>query len=389
MFDSFLFHWRGRRSVLGALALGLGVPAALVTAAGPALAAPPHFALSQLVAAPGALSNLAAVSTSSTTEEVFYVPQNGSVQEKYFNELNGWNTTEVAPPGSAAPFADIAAVTRDRNTIVDKIDLFWIGPSGSVEHSYFQDGLPWLRYPSVASAGSASTSGSLAAVSRANDTWEIFWVSPSGDVDDAWHYDSGAAGQFVMAPHSTSTPGVSYPRHIAAVSRASNTMEVFWIGQDGSIQDHYYYDGAGWNQFPQGLYPAGTALGLGSPAGAITVVSRASNTMELWFTGRDYSVQDAYWYQGGFWNRFTLAGANSMQSAIASAAPVSSAMDVFWNGYGSGTIELANFGPPWAVSQVAPAGPPSQGNVAAVSRAPNHLDVFYVTFNGGIDEAAS
>jgi len=26
---------------------------------------------------------------------------------------------------------------------------------------------------------------------------------------------------------------------------------------------------------------------------------------------------------------------------------------------------------------------------AAVSRAPNHLDVFYVTFNGGIDEAAS
>jgi hypothetical protein len=318
---------------------------------------------------------------------VFYVPQNGSVQERYFSELNGWNSLQVAPPGSAVPFADIAAVARDRNTIVDKIDLFWVGPNGTVEHSYFQDGLPWLRYPSVAPAGSASTTGSLAAVSRNDTAWEIFWVSPSGDVDDAYHYDGGPSGQFVLAPHSASTPGVSFPRHISVVSRASNTMEVFWIGADGSIQDRFYYDGSGWNGFT--LYPAGSALGLGSPAGGITVVSRAWNTMEVWWIGQDYSVQDAYWYQGGYWNRFTLSRPNSAEAAISAAAPSSSVMDVFWEGYGTGAIQLASFGPPWSQTRVTPAGPPSLGNVAAVSRASNHLDVFYVTYNGGIDEAAS
>lgn len=125
-------------------------------------------------------------------------------------------------------------------------------------------------------------------------------------------------------------------------------MEVFWIGEDGSIQDRFYYDGAGWNGFT--LYPAGSALGAGSPAGAITAVSREWNTLEIWWIGGNYSVQDAYWYQGGFWNRF---------------------------------------GPPWSQSRVTPAGPPALNNVAAVSRASNHLDVFYVTYNGGIGEAAS
>ena len=185
MFGSSLFRWRDRASAFRRLTLGVGLSAGLLASAIPALAAP-TFTISQLVPANGTAGNLAVVSTSSKTEEVFYVPQNGSVQEKYFSELNGWNTTQIAPPGSAAPFADIAAVTRDRNTIVEKIDLFWIGPMGSVEHSYFQDGLGWLRYPSVAPAGSASTTGSLAAVSRDNTTWEIFWVSPTGDVDDAY-----------------------------------------------------------------------------------------------------------------------------------------------------------------------------------------------------------
>ena len=386
MMGSALFHWPGRRSAPATLALGLGLSAGLLASTLPALAAP-QFTISHLVAAGGAGQNLAAVSTSSTTEELFYVPQNGSVQERYFSELDGWNSVQVAPPGSAAPFADVAAVVRDRNTIVDKIDVFWIGPNGSVEHAFFQDGLPWLREPSAAPAGSASTSGSLAAVSRAADTWEIFWVSPSGDVDDAFHYDTGPAGRFVLAPHSASTPNVSLPRHLSVVSRASTTMEVFWIGEDGSIQDRYYDDGSGWNGFT--LAPPGSALGLGSPAGAIAAVSRASNTMEVWWMGRDASVQDAYWFAGSVWNRFTLSGPNSAEAAIAAVAPSAGAMDVVWQGDGTGALELASFGPPWAQSQVTPAGPPSLGNVAAVSRAPNHLDLFYVTFNGGIDEAAS
>jgi len=64
-------------------------------------------------------------------------------------------------------------------------------------------------------------------------------------------------------------------------------------------------------------------------------------------------------------------------------------MDVFWRGNGTGSIQLGSFGPPWTQTQVAPPGPIAPGGAAAASRAPNHVDVFYVTFNGGIDEAAS
>ena len=118
-------------------------------------------------------------------------------------------------------------------------------------------------------------------------------------------------------------------------------------------------------------------------------MSREWNTLEIWWIGGNYSVQDAYWYQGGFWNRFELSGPNSAESALSAVAPSTSAMDVFWQGYGTGAVQLASFGPPWSQSRVTPAGPPALGNVAAVSRASNHLDVFYVTYNGGIGEAAS
>jgi hypothetical protein len=255
-------RWRGPKSALVSLALGLGIPAGLLAGAFPASTSP-IFSLSHLVPAAGAHQNIAAVSTSSTTEEVFYVPQDGSVQEKYFYQGIGWNSIQVAPPGSASPYADIAAVARDRNTVADKIDVFWVGPNGSVEHAYYQDGLPWLRYPQVAPSGSASTIGSLAAVSRESNTWEIFWLSPNADVEDAYYYDGGPSGRFVLAPHSSSTPNL-LRGHISVVSRASNTMEVFWIGSDGSIQDRYYYDGFGWNGFT--LAAPGSALALGSPA---------------------------------------------------------------------------------------------------------------------------
>ena len=46
---------------------------------------------------------------------------------------------------------------------------------------------------------------------------------------------------------------------IASVSRASNTMEIFWVAPDGSVQGAYWYEGMpGWARFE--LAPAGSAL---------------------------------------------------------------------------------------------------------------------------------
>ena len=77
---------------------------------------------------------------------------------------------------------------------------------------------------------------------------------------------------------------------ITAVSRIPNSMEVWWIGQDGSVQDSFWYDGSQWQRFT--LAPAGSA----SATGGITAVSRIPNSMEVWWIGQDSSVQDGFWY---------------------------------------------------------------------------------------------
>jgi hypothetical protein len=61
----------------------------------------------------------------------------------------------------------------------------------------------------------------------------------------------------------------------------------------------------GWRGFE--LAPAGSA----SLNGGITAVSRIPNSMEVWWVGANGSVQDAFWYEGGQWQRFELAPAGS------------------------------------------------------------------------------
>jgi hypothetical protein len=75
------------------------------------------------------------------------------------------------------------------------------------------------------------------------------------------------------------------------VSRIPNSMEVWWIGLDDSVQDAYWYEGGQWNQYT--LAPPGSAA---HPSAGIAAVSRIPNSMEVWWTGANGSVQDANWY---------------------------------------------------------------------------------------------
>jgi hypothetical protein len=52
----------------------------------------------------------------------------------------------------------------------------------------------------------------------------------------------------------------------------------------------YWYEGGNWQRFE--LAPAGSA----STNGGISAVSRIPNSMEVWWVGANGSIQDAYWY---------------------------------------------------------------------------------------------
>ncbi|MEH2025357.1 hypothetical protein, partial [Nostoc sp.] len=117
----------------------------------------------------------------------------------------------------------------------------------------------------------------------------------------SWH-------RFELAPAESA----SLNGGITSVSRIPNSMEVFWMGADGSIQDAYWYENAGWQRFE--LAPPGSA----STNGGITSVSRIPSSMEVFWIGADGSIQDAYWYENAGWQRFELAppGSASLNGGI-------------------------------------------------------------------------
>ena len=68
-------------------------------------------------------------------------------------------------------------------------------------------------------------------------------------------------------------------------------MELWFVGQDHSLQDHYWYQGSGWQNFVL------AAPGSASDDCGIGALSRIPTSMELWYVGADGSIRDDYWYQ--------------------------------------------------------------------------------------------
>lgn len=63
-------------------------------------------------------------------------------------------------------------------------------------------------------------------------------------------------------------------------------METWWITQEGAVEGAYWHEGTGWRQYQ--LSPPGSAV-----PGGITSLSRKANTMEVWWIGPGGSVENA------------------------------------------------------------------------------------------------
>lgn len=171
----------------------------------------------------------------------------------------------------------------------------------------------------------------------------------------------------------------------AVVSRIPESMETWWIGANGSIQAAYWYEGGAWQRYE--LAPAGSA----SLTGNVAAVSRISNSMELWWVGANGSIQAAYWYEGGNWQRYELAPAGSAarSSSITAVSRIPGSMELWWIG-ANGSVQGAYWyeGGNWQRYELAPAGSASiDGSIAAVSRIPNSLELWWVGANGSVQGA--
>jgi hypothetical protein len=181
---------------------------------------------------------------------------------------------------------------------------------------------PWQF--ELVSAESASSNRGIVAVSRISNSTEVWWVGANRSVQNASWYEGGQWQRIEIA-HVGKASGTG---SIVAVSRIPQSTEVWWIGADGSVQGVSWYEGSQRQQYE--LAPAGSA----ATSGGITAVSRIPNSLEVWWIGADGSVQGAFWYEGSQWQRYELApaGSASIKGGLTAVSRMPNSMEVWWVG---------------------------------------------------------
>ncbi len=329
---------------------------------------PPPWTTSQLGPAgslPGA-ARLTAIAKPSGCE-LWWVGADGAVNGVWSEPGSAWASYQLAAPGSAAPAGGITAVPKGG----DVMEVWWIGPHGSVQAAYHDSA--WHLY-TLAGAGAAAVTGGITAVFKGGDVMEVWWIGPDGSVqaayhDSAWHfYTLAGAG-------SASTAAA-----ITAVPKGGDVMEVWWIGPHGSVQAAYH-DSA-WH-----LY---TLAGAGAAAvtGGITSVFKGGDSMEVWWAAPDGSVTGAY--HEGNWQTYTLAGPGSASTTcrITSAyggSLVARLMRVWWVDATGGSYQ-AFFDSQWSVSLIGAGGDPAGATVGVLFNADTPT-AFWARSDGSLVDA--
>ncbi|MEV5973787.1 hypothetical protein AB0M16_28010, partial [Streptomyces sp. NPDC051921] len=224
------------------------------------------------------------------------------------------------PPNSAATRSGVAAVSQTAG----HLDVFWVGPDGSVRSQWWDGGSAegaWGGHGSfsITPPNSAAPASAIAAVSQTAGHLDVFWVGPDGSVRSHW-WDGGSAegawgghGSFSITPPNSAAASSG----VAAVSQTAGHLDVFWVGPDGSVRSHWWDGGSaegawgGHGSFP--ITPPNSAA-LGS---AVTAVSQTAGHLDVFWVGPDGSVRSQWWDGGsaeGAWGghgSFSITPPNS------------------------------------------------------------------------------
>lgn len=293
-----------------------------------------------------------------------------------------WSGVDFALPGAAtAENSTITSVARGSG----RLDVFWISSDGAVNTAAWTDRTYRWGGGQVAPPGSASpgtSAGGLAAVARNPQHLDVFWIRPDGGVStSAW--DEAAPAWTVarsIAPSRAALPGT-----LAAVSRNADQLDVFWIGPDRAIGTTAKHSTHDWlNPWP--LTAPATAQ---YPAGALSVVSRARDHLDLFWVRPDGGVSTMWWNPNANWPSRSIAPAGHVRisdrttvrrAALTAVSRRPDHLDVFWIGPDGGIGTTAwnpgvNWPAPWPIAWP---GAAQSGSLAVASRSPGRLDVAWL-----------
>jgi len=153
-----------------------------------------------------------------------------------------WRLDEINP--GKLRNSGIATLKQSENTS----NLFYFSQSGRLQHVFYKDGSrsqSEISHPRLASQHGAG----VAAICRRGmtDHAEVFWVSPDGSIDACYKYGNDNWQFYTMiGSNNTAIPGSP----VTAISRHENSMDVFWVGNDGSVHGANYASKKGVGPFP-------------------------------------------------------------------------------------------------------------------------------------------
>ncbi|MET0901515.1 MAG: LysM peptidoglycan-binding domain-containing protein [Mycobacterium sp.] len=274
-------------------------------------------------------SGIAALSRIPNGMETWWISAQGTVEGAFwYDDGKGWHHYHdaVAALGAASSSSGIAALSRMASTM----EIWWIGIDGSVQGAFwYDDATPtWQRYP-VTGLGAASTTGGVAAASRYDGTMEIWWIGTQGSVEGAFWYDDGKGWRRYGAPVAP-TGSAAQAHCIDAVARTGNSMDVLWIAPNGEVRWAYWRHGSDWEVDSSPVAPVHSA----SPASGISVINRGFAGMEAVWVAPDGSVQGASWTTSTGWQSYPgpVAGPGSASTTggVTGQARTTSTVEIFW-----------------------------------------------------------
>jgi hypothetical protein len=325
--------------------------------------------------------------------DVFAIGSDGGIRTAAWEQdvADGkWRGWWRIKSGLATPGAPVSAVARTPN----HLDVFVVGNNGGVLTAAWAHNVnngKWGGWWPI--GGVATLRGSLVtAVSRSPTQIDVFVVDKNGGIRTAaWDKnvsDGKWRGWWPIAS-GAALPGGP----VSALSRGANKLDVFVVGNDQGVYT------ASWDtSVAAGAWQGWTRIGALTvrPGTRIGVVARTPDNLDVFAVGEDGTIQTAAWEVAdgnwrGWWQ--IQSGTALPGSAVGAVARTPSRLDVFVVGGDGGVYTAA-----WAAnvadgkwqgwwrikSLVATPG----ALVSAVARDPEKLDVFVVGGDGAVYTAA-
>jgi hypothetical protein len=246
----------------------------------------------------------------------------------------------------------------------------------------------------------------VTSLTRFRDHIDLFVTDVGGGVQSTfWDASSGWFWTWFSLRDSNFWDGFTIPPGgpITPLCRFQNHIDLFTVGRDGAIYSTFWDANGGW--FNRWFRLADTNFGDSftvEPGSQVTAVSRYSDHIDLFVTGRDGAIYSTFWdANGGWFNRwFRLADTNFWdqftvppRSTVSALSRYPNHLDLFvsgrdgaiystfWDANGGWFNQWfrlgdANF---WDGFTVDPGTP-----VSALTRFPDHIDLFVVGRDGGV-----